>query len=321
MLLVDNPFETSIAEQGINCKNCSTHYSAHECCLDLAINGLDEKNFYEEKQKEKVPIKKSLNLSQDLDKLHKLWSIPFLPERAIFLKELMKNEIEDKSILLLGNGDSIKELYLLGLGTKLIYSDLSFNAIKNVNSMVNFAGYENKVLLCSVNANNIPFADESVDIILGYAFVHHIDDLDTFFMEISRVLKPGGRCLFLDNAYSHFWQKIKLASWPIIYYLSQRRWGGISPQDKKYMVRGGYHLKELEIIKKKYNFSEITFVRFSFFAYFFYRFTEILFGYGSIVSIIDELIIPILFVIDNRLSKWSNTFYNNTMYLVWGFKK
>ena len=41
-------------------------------------------------------------------------------------------------------------------------------------------------------AEHLPFEDESFDIVMGHAVLHHIPDLDQAFSEFFRVLRPGG---------------------------------------------------------------------------------------------------------------------------------
>jgi SAM-dependent methyltransferase len=47
-----------------------------------------------------------------------------------------------------------------------------------------------------VDAEHLPFADESFDLVLGHAVLHHIPDLQRAFAEFARVLAPGGIVLF-----------------------------------------------------------------------------------------------------------------------------
>lgn len=47
-----------------------------------------------------------------------------------------------------------------------------------------------------VDAECLPFADESFDLVLGHAVLHHIPDLPRAFAEFARVLAPGGSVLF-----------------------------------------------------------------------------------------------------------------------------
>jgi len=47
-----------------------------------------------------------------------------------------------------------------------------------------------------VDAETLPFEDNSFDLVLGHAILHHIPDLDQAFREFLRVLKPGGVVFF-----------------------------------------------------------------------------------------------------------------------------
>jgi SAM-dependent methyltransferase len=46
------------------------------------------------------------------------------------------------------------------------------------------------------DAERLPFADESFDLVLGHAVLHHIPNLPRAFAEFERVLAPGGTVLF-----------------------------------------------------------------------------------------------------------------------------
>src|SRR6478735_9033244 len=46
------------------------------------------------------------------------------------------------------------------------------------------------------DASELPFADESFDLVLGHAVLHHLPDLDRCFAEFLRVLKPSGTLFF-----------------------------------------------------------------------------------------------------------------------------
>ncbi len=46
------------------------------------------------------------------------------------------------------------------------------------------------------DAESLPFADESFDLVIGHAVLHHLPDLEQAFSEFYRVLAPGGRIVF-----------------------------------------------------------------------------------------------------------------------------
>jgi SAM-dependent methyltransferase len=46
------------------------------------------------------------------------------------------------------------------------------------------------------DAENLPFDDNSFDVVFGHAVLHHVPDLERAFVEFRRVLKPGGLVAF-----------------------------------------------------------------------------------------------------------------------------
>ncbi|MDQ6817730.1 MAG: class I SAM-dependent methyltransferase [Actinomycetota bacterium] len=46
------------------------------------------------------------------------------------------------------------------------------------------------------DAESLPFGDESFDLVLGHAVLHHLPGLERAFTELHRVLRPGGRLVF-----------------------------------------------------------------------------------------------------------------------------
>ena len=54
-----------------------------------------------------------------------------------------------------------------------------------------------------VDAERLPFDDESFDLVLGHAVLHHIPDLPTALRECARVLRPGGTLAFMGEPSRH----------------------------------------------------------------------------------------------------------------------
>ena len=53
------------------------------------------------------------------------------------------------------------------------------------------------------DAADLPFADDSFDLVLGHAVLHHLPDLERAFAEFARVLRPGGTLLFAGEPSRH----------------------------------------------------------------------------------------------------------------------
>jgi SAM-dependent methyltransferase len=52
------------------------------------------------------------------------------------------------------------------------------------------------VTTVTCDAEELPFADASFDLVFGHAVLHHLPNLDRAFAEFRRVLRPGGRLFF-----------------------------------------------------------------------------------------------------------------------------
>ncbi|MEA2253038.1 MAG: hypothetical protein QOG70_3280 [Solirubrobacteraceae bacterium] len=59
------------------------------------------------------------------------------------------------------------------------------------------------VTTAACDAEDLPFEDESFDLVFGHAVLHHLPDLDRAFAEFRRVLKPGGRLFFAGEPSRH----------------------------------------------------------------------------------------------------------------------
>ncbi|MBI5104577.1 MAG: class I SAM-dependent methyltransferase [Solirubrobacterales bacterium] len=53
------------------------------------------------------------------------------------------------------------------------------------------------------DAEALPFPDESFDLVLGHAVLHHLPDLDQAWSEFRRVLRPGGVAVFAGEPSRH----------------------------------------------------------------------------------------------------------------------
>lgn len=73
-----------------------------------------------------------------------------------------------------------------------------------------------EVATACTEAGDLPFDDESFDIVFGHAILHHLPDLDGAFAEFLRVLRPGGVVAFCGEP-SHYGDRLaeipKRAAW------------------------------------------------------------------------------------------------------------
>src|SRR3954470_24388100 len=109
------------------------------------------------------------------------------------------------SSLEIGAGTGYFSLNLLQTGVveQATCTDISPGMLATLEHNAAELGLEVETAAC--DASRLPFEDESFDLVLGHAVLHHLPappflpprpDLDAYFAEFKRVLKPGGTLFF-----------------------------------------------------------------------------------------------------------------------------
>jgi ubiquinone/menaquinone biosynthesis C-methylase UbiE len=97
----------------------------------------------------------------------------------------------------IGSGTGYFSLNLVQLGVigRLTATDISPGMLAQLATTAEALGVDD-VTTVVTEAETLPFEDESFDLVLGHAVLHHIPDLDRAFAEFKRVLRPGGLIVF-----------------------------------------------------------------------------------------------------------------------------
>lgn len=255
----------------------------------------------------------------------KPWFDRTMPWNQTMLREL--GPLAGKTILLLGNGMQFKEYYFLHLGARVVYTDLSLAAVKRAQMGFRKSSlwekYRNAIQFHAVDGKNLPFADESFDVIYGHKFVAFVDDLKGFLSEVKRCLRPGGICRFSDDAHSPFWDAIRRR---VMQPLKTRvLWKSMSPLDK---IRSqgsptsefGFREEVVGTFVPQVGFSKLVFLR----EYFFLRVAQMcwakLFTWKATRLRFAKPIFLLARWIDERLvnTKFMRV---NALHLIWGYDK
>jgi SAM-dependent methyltransferase len=111
----------------------------------------------------------------------------------------------------IGAGTGYFSLNLLQAGVlgEATCTDISPGMLRTLSANAQRLGLD--VGTACADAQALPFADGSFDLVLGHAVLHHLPDLAGAFAEFHRVLAPGGRIVFAGEP-SRFGDRI--ASWP-----------------------------------------------------------------------------------------------------------
>jgi len=102
-----------------------------------------------------------------------------------------------------GAGTGYFSLHLLQAGVvrEAVCTDISPGMVATLRANAETLGLDVEAAVADAEA--LPFADASFDVVLGHAVLHHLPDLDRAFAELRRVLRPGGTVLFAGEPSRH----------------------------------------------------------------------------------------------------------------------
>ena len=86
---------------------------------------------------------------------------------------------------------------------RLTATDISSGMLDTLSDTAGELGLGDRVTTRQTDAEQLPFEDESFDLVLGHAILHHIPDLERAFGEFRRVLRPGGAIVFCGEPSRH----------------------------------------------------------------------------------------------------------------------
>ena len=114
------------------------------------------------------------------------------------LRKVLGSELDRgfERSLEIGAGTGYFSLNLLQAGVvhNATCTDISPGMVRTLAANADRLGLE--VRAARADAESLPFPDQSFDLVLGHAVLHHLPDLERGFAEFHRVLRPGGRIVF-----------------------------------------------------------------------------------------------------------------------------
>lgn len=125
-----------------------------------------------------------------------------LYRRSLKKKETVKALLEHlppvagRRCLELGCGTGLTSHFLRERGGTWVSADFERDHVRSARSLVG-----DRVL--QIGERTVPFRDASFDVVAAINFLEHIEDDETFFAEMVRVLRPGGDFLFMAPKGEH----------------------------------------------------------------------------------------------------------------------
>lgn len=106
-------------------------------------------------------------------------------------------DVTGKTILDYGCGLGDNTVLLASRGAKVIGVDISPELIELAEKRMRQHDLSEISEFRIGSAHELPFENESVDVVFGMAILHHLD-LETSSKEVFRILKKGGRAIFME---------------------------------------------------------------------------------------------------------------------------
>lgn len=125
---------------------------------------------------------------------------------AHILDELNAIDFKNKKVLEIGLGQGADSMQIINRGGIYFGIDLTEESVRRVKERFRLFDkpYEEVRL---ANAEDIPYAENSFDIVYSHGVIHHSPNIEKIVSEIYRVLKPGGQAvimLYHKNSYNYY---------------------------------------------------------------------------------------------------------------------
>ena len=114
--------------------------------------------------------------------------------------EFVLNSVEPirGPVLDIGTGKGLAAIGVAKRGHKVVTLDPDEDQIKTAITNAVGENLESMIEFHVADANDIPFEDESFNLIIMVDVIHHLENADNLLSEVSRVLAHGGRFVFCD---------------------------------------------------------------------------------------------------------------------------
>ena len=106
-------------------------------------------------------------------------------------------DVRVKTVLEYGCGDGLNTVVLAQHGAKVKALDISPDLIDVARQRLMVNNINSDVEFIIGSAHQVPLPNESVDVVFGMVILHHLD-LAVSAREVHRVLRTGGRAIFLE---------------------------------------------------------------------------------------------------------------------------
>lgn len=117
------------------------------------------------------------------------------PDGRPFSRFVDFDSVAGKSVLEVGPGSGFAVQLFAEAGARVTAVDLTPWAVETTRARLRAFGLEAEVF--EADAERLPFADASFDLVFSWGVIHHTTDMDRALAELFRVCRPGGRLVLM----------------------------------------------------------------------------------------------------------------------------
>jgi ubiquinone/menaquinone biosynthesis C-methylase UbiE len=148
-----------------------------------------------------------------------------MPEYKFFVRKVLKNGIRSGRVLDIGTGSGLLAIELAkarGCDFNIIALDISENMIKRARENARHAGVEDRIQFLVATAALLPFSNDSFDLVISYASLHHWFRPVDVFNEVSRIKNGTGYAIIRDNKRVYQNPLWRIGIWIISRFMNKR---------------------------------------------------------------------------------------------------
>ena len=148
-----------------------------------------------------------------------------MPEYKYFVWKILRAGIRRGRVLDIGTGSGRLAIELAKAGNcdfEITALDISPDMLERAEQNIRRAGLQDKIKLVLATASRLPFPDQSFDLVMSYASLHHWFEPVQVLNESQRVAKSEGSIIIRDNqrVYGNpFWEAF---IWTISRFMNKR---------------------------------------------------------------------------------------------------